>query len=77
MTKRGVSPGTVLGTPSGAKRCELCEEERTAGTWLSVKPGGTPAWVCEDCQEMLLLRVDDHGTQGVVHPGMRTAGPWS
>lgn len=53
-----------MGTAQGAMRCELCEEERASGTWLSVKPGGTPAWVCEDCQKMLLLRVDDHGTPG-------------
>jgi hypothetical protein len=64
MTRRRSSRGTVLGTAQGAMRCELCEEERASGTWLSVKPGGTPAWVCEDCQKMLLLRVDDHGTPG-------------
>jgi hypothetical protein len=47
-----------------SRRCELCGEERIYGNWLATKAQQPPAWVCADCQRMLILRVDDRGTPG-------------
>lgn len=44
--------------------CEVCGEERTRGNWLLVRQEQPRAWVCTDCQRMLVLRVDDHGPAG-------------
>ena len=46
------------------RRCEICGEERIYGNWLAMKEPQPPTWVCTDCQRMLILRVDDHGTAG-------------
>lgn len=44
--------------------CELCRQPRETGSFLIVKRGEDPIWVCEDCRRMLELRVDDQGTAG-------------
>jgi hypothetical protein len=46
------------------QHCELCGGERRHGRLLVTIPGRPSIWVCDDCQKMLLLRVDDKGTPG-------------
>jgi len=46
------------------QQCELCGGERTDGKYLATIPGRPSIWACDDCQRMLLLRVDDKGTPG-------------
>jgi hypothetical protein len=67
-----VAPGATLRSEGHEKRiaalatvrqCELCGEERKQGSLLAATPGRR-MWVCDDCQKMLLLRVDDKGTPG-------------
>jgi hypothetical protein len=52
---------TVL---AALQQCELCGEARPHGKYLATVPGQPSMWVCDDCQRMLLLRVDDKGTPG-------------
>jgi hypothetical protein len=52
---------TALATP---RLCELCGEARPHGTYLGTVTGQPSMWACDDCQRMLLLRVDDKGTPG-------------
>jgi hypothetical protein len=46
------------------RECELCGEARPRGKYLGTVPGQPSIWACDDCQRMLLLRVDDKGTPG-------------
>jgi hypothetical protein len=46
------------------RSCDVCGEDRTRGNWLLVKHEQPRAWVCTDCQRMLVLRVDDRSTAG-------------
>jgi hypothetical protein len=46
------------------RQCELCGGQRTHGKYLVTIPGQPSIWACDDCQKMLLLRVDDKGTPG-------------
>jgi hypothetical protein len=46
------------------RQCELCGEARPHGKYLGTIPGQPSIWACDDCQKMLLLRVDDKGTPG-------------
>jgi hypothetical protein len=47
-----------------ARRCDWCGEKRVKGKRLTAKKGQPAVWLCNDCQRMLLLRVDDQGTPG-------------
>jgi hypothetical protein len=46
------------------RQCEICGEMRGRGEFLVASPRKPPVWACADCQQMLLLGVDDHGTAG-------------
>jgi len=54
-------PSSIEQSP---QRCELCGEERAQGKRHVAIPGEAPMWICDDCERMLLLRVDDKGTPG-------------
>jgi hypothetical protein len=44
--------------------CEICARKSVHGKRLLIQASQPALWACEDCQRMLLLRVDDHGTAG-------------
>jgi hypothetical protein len=46
------------------RQCELCGERARMGKYLGTVPGQPSIWACDDCQRMLLIRVDDKGTPG-------------
>ena len=53
-------------TPQEEPRtCTVCGHSRTQGSLLRVEGGETEAmWVCADCQQKLVRRVDDEGVKG-------------
>jgi hypothetical protein len=46
------------------RQCELCGGARPHGKYLGTAAGQPSIWACDDCQKMLLLRVNDEGTPG-------------
>jgi len=46
------------------RRCGMCRELRDEGSALAVSPDQDPMWVCTDCQQKLLRRVNDETVKG-------------